>query len=49
VEFESIKKNDSTILILDDRHDNKMAESVPRICESMCGNEQYGYKLAILD
>jgi len=37
-----MKKNGSTILILDDRQVNKMAECLPRICASMCGNEQYG-------
>jgi len=44
VEFGSVKKNGYTILIPDDRQVNKMAECVPRICESMCGNEQYGCK-----
>jgi len=44
VELGSIKKNGSTILILDDRQVNKMAECLPRICASMCGNEQYGCK-----
>jgi len=44
VEFESVKKNGSTILILDDRQVDKMTERLPRICESMCGNEQYGCK-----
>ena len=32
VKFESVKKNGSTILILDDRQVNKMAECLPRIC-----------------
>ena len=36
--------NGSTILILDDRQVNKMAECLPRICESVCCNEQYGFK-----
>jgi len=40
VEFGSVKKNGSTILILDDRQVNKMAECLPTICVSMCGNEQ---------
>jgi len=44
VEFGSVKKNGSTILILDDRQVNKMAEFLPTICQSMCGNEQYGCK-----
>jgi len=44
VEFGSVKKNGSTIFILDDRQVNKMAECLPTICESMCGNEQYGCK-----
>ena len=44
MEFGSIKNNCSTILILDDRQVNKMAEFLPRLCESMCGNEQYGCK-----
>jgi len=44
VEFRAIKMNGFTILIPDDRQVNKMAECVPRICESMCGNEQYGCK-----
>jgi len=44
VEFGSIKKNGSTILILDDQQVDKMAECLPRLCESMCGNEQYGCK-----
>jgi len=37
-------KNGSTILIPDDRQLNKMAECLPRICESMCGTKQYGCK-----
>ena len=36
--------NGSSILILDDRQVNKMAECLLRICESMCGNELYGWK-----
>jgi len=44
VEFGSVKKNSSTILILDYRQVTKMAECLPTICESMCGNEQYGCK-----
>jgi len=44
VEFGSVNKNGSTILILDDRQVNKMAECLPTICESMCGNEQDGCK-----
>ena len=44
MEFGSIKKNGSTILILDDRQVNKMVEFLPRISESMCGNKQYGCK-----
>jgi len=39
-----MKKNGSTILILDDRQVNKMAKYLPTVCESMCGNEQYGCK-----
>jgi len=38
------KNNGSTILILDNRQVDKMAECLPRICESMCGNEQYECK-----
>jgi len=41
VEFGSVKKNGSTILIIDDRQVDKMAECLPKICESMCGNVQY--------
>jgi len=44
MEFGSVKKNGYTILILDDRQVDKMAECLPKICESMCGNEQYGCK-----
>jgi len=44
LEFGSVKNHGSTILILDDRQVNKMAECLSRICESMCGNEQYGCK-----
>lgn len=44
VEFGSVKKNGSTILILDDRQVTKMAECLPTICESMCDNKQYGCK-----
>jgi len=44
VEFGSVKKIGSTILILDDWQVNKMVQCLPTICESMCGNEQYGYK-----
>jgi len=44
VEFGSVKKNGSTILIFDDLQVDKMAKCLPRICESMCGNEQYGCK-----
>jgi len=43
VEFGSVKSG-STILIPDDRQVNKMAECMARICESMCGNEQYRCK-----
>ena len=41
MEFGSIKNNGSTIIILDDRQVDKMAECLPKICESMCRNEQY--------
>jgi len=34
----------STILILDDQQFNKMAECLPKICESMCGFKLYGCK-----
>ena len=44
VEFRSIEKNGYTTLILDDRQVNKMVECLPRICEYMCGNEQYEWK-----
>ena len=44
MQFGSVKKNGPTILILDDRQVNKMTECLPRICESMCGNEQYRCK-----
>jgi len=44
VEFGSIKKNGSTIFILDDRQFNKVPACLPRICKSTCGNEQYGCK-----
>jgi len=49
VEFGSVKKSGSTILILDDRQVDKMVECLPRIFESMRGKEQYGCKEAILD
>ena len=39
-----MKKNGSTILILGDQHVAKIAECLPRICESMSGNELYGCK-----
>ena len=44
MEFGAAKKNDSAILILDDWQVNKVAECLPRIFESMFGNEQYGCK-----
>ena len=44
VEFGSIKKNGSTVHILDDRQVIKVAECLHWICEYMCGNEQYGLK-----
>jgi len=34
----------STILILDDHKVNKMAECLPKICESMCDLKQYRCK-----
>jgi len=39
VEFGSVKKNRSNFIILNDQQDNKMAECLPRICDSMCDNE----------
>ena len=39
VEFGAVKKNGSTFIILSDQQVNKMAECLPRICDSMCGNE----------
>lgn len=42
VEFGASKKNGSTVLIIDDRQVAKLAECLPRICESMCANEQCG-------
>jgi len=44
VELRSVNKKRSTILILDDQQVNKMAECLPKICESMCGFKQYGCK-----
>jgi len=44
VELRSVNKKMSTILILDDQQFNKMADSLPKICESMCGFKQYGWK-----
>ena len=40
VEFRAVKNNGSTFIILNDQV-NKMAECLPRICDSMRGNEQY--------
>jgi len=40
VEFWAVKKNGSTFIILNDQHFNKVAECLPRICDSMCGNER---------
>ena len=34
----------SIIIILDDRQVNKLSECLTRVCESMCGNEEYGFK-----
>ena len=39
-----MNKKSSTILILDDQQVNKMAECLPKICESMCGFKQYRCK-----
>jgi len=49
VEFGSIRKNGSTILILHDRQVNQLAEYLPRICESMCATSSTGARKAILD
>ena len=43
-EFGAVKRNKPNILVLTDQHVKTMAEFLPRICESMCGNEQYGFK-----
>ena len=37
----SRKKKGSIFVILNYQQVNKMAECLPRICDSMCGNEQY--------
>ena len=34
----------STFLLLNDQQVKMMAENLPRLCEPMCGNEQYGCK-----
>ena len=49
----SRKKNGSTFIILKNQQVNKMAECLPRKCDSMCVNEQYvckdgAYKLNTL-
>ena len=44
VEFGAVKRNKPAILVLTDQHMKTMAEIRPRVCESMCGNEQYGFK-----
>jgi len=41
VEFGAVKKNGSTFITLNKQQVNKMAEYLPRICDSVCGNEQY--------
>ena len=41
VKFGAVKKNGSTFIILIDQQVNNMAECLPRICDPMCGNEQY--------
>ena len=41
VEFGVVKKNGSTFVTLNEQQVNKVAECLPRICDSMCGNEQY--------
>jgi len=44
LEFGTVKNNGPTFIILNDQQVNKMAECLPIICESICGNEQYVYK-----
>ena len=44
VEFGAVKGNKTTFLVHADQHVSTMAEIVPRMCEAMCGNEQYGQK-----
>ena len=41
VKFGAVDKNKSTFITLNEQQINKMAECPPRICDSMCGNEQY--------
>lgn len=41
MEFGGVKKAGSTLIILNDQQVNKMPECLPRICEFICGNEQY--------
>jgi len=43
VEFGAVR-NESTFLILNDQQLKTMAESLPRMCDTMCDNEQYGCK-----
>jgi len=41
VQFRAVKKNGSTFITLNEQQVNKMAECLPRICDSMCSTEQY--------
>ena len=43
MEFGHVKRDRPTILVLADRHVKTQAEILPRICESVCGNAQYGH------
>jgi hypothetical protein len=44
VEFGAVKRNKTTVLVLTDQHVKTLAEILRRICEAMCGDEQYGHK-----
>jgi len=45
VEFGAVKWNGSNFIILNEQHADSMAECLPRMCESMCINEQAGCKI----
>ena len=43
MEFGHVKRENPTFLVLNDRHVKALAEILLRICESMCGGEDYGH------